>query len=236
MATTLTSLETQARRYLLETTASFWSSAELVDIMNKAIKDLWRDIVDLKQEHFLTIDATNVTLSADTSTLSGVPAGVHKVYYIEPRDLTDTSSNKGLHFERVELNSEDFRAARGAADTDPSNTVIYYAVIGEGAPVAAPTIRVAPQASSAVNLTLGYVPVIANKVAGDDNPIPGESDNAVIAWTVAFARSKEREDRSPDPNWLVIYATEKQHLLQSLGLRDYSKPEYVDAVFKQYWS
>ena len=71
--------------------------------------------------------------------------------------------------------------------------------------------------------------------SASNNPIPGESDNAVVAWTVAYARAKEREDRSPDPNWLAVYATEKQHLLQSLGLRQLQEPEFADAMFMSYW-
>ena len=57
----------------------------------------------------------------------------------------------------------------------------------------------------------------------------------MVAWTVAFARAKEREDLSPDPGWLAIYSTEKQHLLQSLGLRQYHEPSYVNAIFEEYW-
>ncbi len=56
-----------------------------------------------------------------------------------------------------------------------------------------------------------------------------------MAWTVAFARAKERDDRSPDPNWLAVYATEKSHLLESLGLRQYQEPTYVEAIYNNYW-
>src|SRR3990167_2597298 len=104
MATLLSSLETQVRSHLLETTASFWTSAELVNHMNNAIKDLWRDMVDLKQEHFFTRDNTNVSLAADTATITGVPADVHKVYLIEPRDISSDSANKGLVFKPLHYN------------------------------------------------------------------------------------------------------------------------------------
>ena len=235
MATLLSAIETQARRHLLEETAAFWTSAELIAIINKGIKDLWRDVVDLKEEHFLTVDATNVSMAASTGTLTGVPAGVHKVYVIEPRVLTSSGSNPGLYFERREYHHPDFQNARGQSAVDPTNSVIFYAVTGAGAPVAAPTVYVAPQVTSAVNLTFAYVPVLADLSSSGDVPIPGEADSALIAWTVAFARAKERDDRSPDPNWLAIYATEKAHLLQSLGLRDYSKETVIDAFFSQYW-
>ena len=237
MATLISSIETQARRHLLETTASFWTSAEIVDLVGKGILDLWRDIVDLKAEHYLTVDTSNVTMAADTATLTGVPAGVHKVYLIEPSNTTSSSSNTGLVFKPQDYNHPKFQAARSMANVGPSNNIIYYAVTGQGAPVAAPTILVAPKVTAAVSLRFCYVPVIATTdlEAADTVPIPGEADNALIAWTVAYARAKEREDRSPDPNWIAVYGTEKQHLLQSLGLRQYQEPSFADAVFEDNW-
>ena len=235
MATLLSAIETQARRHLVETTASFWSSAELIDIINLGIKDLWRDVVDLKQEHFLVIDTTSVSLAADTATLTNVPTTVHKVYLIEPRDLTTNSTNRGLVFKPLDYNHPTFQGARSRADIDPSNDIIYYAITGAGSPVAAPTITIAPQVNSAVNLTFVYVPTQGALVATDIVPIPGEADQALIAWTVAFARAKEQEDRSPDASWMVVYATEKQHLLQSLGVRQLQEPSYAEAMFEAFW-
>lgn len=237
MATLLSAIETQARRHLVETTASFWSSAEIIDIVNQGIKDLWRDIADLKQEHFLTNDTTNVSLAADTATITGVPADVHKVYLIEPLDTTSTSANKGLTFKPLDYNHPIFQAARSQGSVEASNEVIYYSVTGAGAPTgtSSTVIYVAPKISSAVTLRFVYVPSLAAVAAGGNSPIPGEADNALIAWTVAFARAKERDDRSPDPAWLSIYATEKQHILQSLGLRQYHEPTFVDGPFDELW-
>lgn len=235
MATLLSAIETQARRHLVEGTASFWSSAELIDIVNAGIRDLWRDVVDLKAEHFLTVDITNVSLAANTSTLTGVPTDVHKVYLIEPLDTSSAGTNSGLDFKPLDYNHPNFIAARASDDMDPSSGTIYYAITGKGGPVNALTIYVAPQVTSAVSLSFAYVPTIAPLIASGTNPIPGESDNALIAWVVAFARAKEREDRSPDPNWLTVYSTEKSHLLQSLGLRQVQEPSYIDAMFEGYW-
>jgi len=235
MPTLISNIETLARRQLLETTASFWTSAELVDIILLGIRDLWRDIVDLKAEHYLTIDTTNVTLPATTATLAGIPADVHKIYLIEPRDVSSNSPNKGLIFKPLDYNHPNFQGARARANIDPSNDTIYYFITGKGGPVNPLTICIAPQVTSKVDLTLAYVPTLGVLSSADNIPIPGEADNALIAWTVAFARAKEREDRSPDPNWLAVYATEKQHLLQSLGLREYQEPMYVDAFFERYW-
>ena len=244
MATALSSIETQARRHLNETTASYWSSAELIDIINNGIKDLWRPIVDLKEEHYLVWDITNVSMAANTGTLTGVPEDVHKVYLIEPRDVSSDSDNKNLHFEPLDWNHLRFRAARTLDAVSPSNNVIYYAPMGAGAPVDYDsdtvagtnfTIRVAPQVSTAVNLSLGYVPTLPAFTSAQEHPIPGEADQALINWTVAWAMAKERPDRDPHPKWIAVYATEKQNLLQALGLRQLQEPQIVDAFFEQYW-
>ena len=237
MATLINAIETQARRHLIETSASFWSSAELVDIIAKGCLDLWRPIVDLKQEYYLNVDPTHVTMAANATTLTGVPLNVHKVYLIEPLDNGTNGANKNLHFDPLDYNDPRFRAARAAASIDPSNGVIYYAVTGQGAPVAAPVIHVAPKVSSALTLNFCYVPVLtlSDLTAESPVPIPGEADNALIAWTVAFARAKERENRGPDPEWISTYATEKKNLLSSLGLRQLQEPEFVTSVLETYW-
>jgi hypothetical protein len=232
MATLLSAIQTRARLRLIETTARFWTDAELLTITNDGIKDLWKGIIDLYQDHFATIDSANVAAAASTAALTGVPTDVFRVIALQPRTLGESSSNKGLIFKPRTLTHPDFVQAEASRAVTPSNTVVYYAVLNAGAPVGAPSIQIAPTLSAAVNLTLKYVPVIADKTAADNNPIPGESDNALVAYTVAFARSKEREDRSPDPEWLSIYATEKRSLLVALTPRSIQEPEYAVGMFE----
>ena len=235
MATLISAVETQVRRHLEEISPKFWTSAEIVDHIIAGIKDLWRDVVNLKQEHFITI-STSVTMPADTSTLSSVPTDVHKIVYITPNDLTDTSTTRLLDFRPAGYNSPEFQNARNSQALDPgTGGVVYYAITGQGAPVAAPTIRVAPQVTAAVTLSFAYVPVLGTLTSASDVPIPGEADNAIMAWAIAYARAKEREDRSPDPNWLAVYATEKSNLLESLGVRQHQELERVLAVFEPFW-
>jgi hypothetical protein len=233
--TTIQHVIGRVRDNILEPQPRFWSDMELLDHIVAGVRDLWRDIVDLKQEHFLTVDATNVSLAASTATLTGVPSDVHKIYQIEPRDLTTSSSNVGLVFSPLDYNDKKFQSARGSSNIDPSNDTIYYAITAAGGPVGAPTIYVAPKVTTAVLLNFVYVPTLGTLTEASNIPIPGEASNALVAWGMAFARAKERDDRSPDPNWLAIYATEKQHLLQSLGLRQYQEPATVDAVFEDQW-
>lgn len=233
MATLISAVESQSRLHLKEVTASFWTSNELVDIINKGIKDLWGAIVDLNQEHFLTVDTTNVSLAVNGVTLTGVPADVFRVHLIEPGDTTVDTGGGSVLFRPKDYNSNEFINARAMTAQDPSNGLkVYYTLSAAGAPVAAPTVHVAPKLSTALSaLRFVYVPVLAAVAAAGNNPIPGESDNALIAWCVAYARAKEREDRSPDPNWLAIYATEKQNLLVRLTPRQTQEPDVVDGFF-----
>lgn len=234
MATLVSELETKIRLRLEEPVAKFWSSAELVGIIADGIRDLWRDIVDLKQEHFLTI-STSVTMAANTATLSSVPSDVHKIVMIRPSDVSSDSSNVGLLFRPTDINSDDFQSALRTDAVTPANQTIYYAIAGAGAPVGAPTIYVAPQVNSAVTLSFAYVPTLGTISAATTVAVPGEVDNALVAWGVAYARAKEREDRAPDPNWLQVYATEKANVIKALDLRQYQEPKFAGAVFEPYW-
>lgn len=236
MATLLSTIRDKARKTLLETSASFWTDAELLEHEVDGVKDLYKGVIDLHQEHFQTIDATNVSMAASTATLTGVPADVLRVLLIEPRVLTEGTSGSHLTFLPRDYNSPEFQAARAETDVSPdSPRVVYYSISQAGAPVGAPTIHVAPLLSSALLLRLVYIPTIGTLTAASNNPIPGESDNALYAWTIAFARAKERDDRSPDPNWLAVYATEKQAVLTALTPRQEQEPEYVRGMFGDYW-
>lgn len=236
MSTLLSSLETQSRGHINESVASFWTSAELIAIANKGIKDLWGGIIDLYQEHYLTIDITNVNIAANAEVMAGVPTDVFRVFLIEPKTVVTSGAYRNIEFVPRDYNSEDFRWARQMGSVDPSQAnTIYYAISGAGAPVGAPTVLIAPPLSSAIaagEIRFAYNPILADKTASDANPIPGESDNALIAWMVAYARAKEREDRSPDPNWLAVYATEKQNILVRLTPRQLQEPQYVEPMFR----
>lgn len=238
MATQISAIESQARALLEELSPRHWTSAELTSIIGNGIRDLWRSIVDLKGEHFLVVNTTDVTMPANSDTLLGVPKNVHKVYAIEPVDISDSSTATGRHlgFMPIDYNHKYFQSARArtAATPDEAST-IYYAITGAGGPATAPTIYVAPQVDATVSLRFAYIPTLGELNSSNYVPIPGEADNALIAWTVAYARAKELESRAPDDNWLRIYSTEKQNLLNSLGVRQYQEPQFVDAMFEEYW-
>lgn len=236
MATALSSLITIARASLIEPTANFWTDAELVSILNLGIADLWRGINELRQKHFCTLDTTNVYLAASGTTLTGVPADLFRVHMLEPRDLSSSGSSRMLHFEPKSYEHPEFQAARASDSLDPSSGgTIYWEQGSAGGPVAAPVVYIAPTVTSQVLLKLMYVPTLGTYVAGDNNPIPGHADQALVNWLVAYARAKEREDRSPDPGWIELYATEKRNLIRGLDERQVQDQETADAMFQPYW-
>lgn len=209
----------------------FWTEQELLDLLILGCKDLWRAITDLHQGHFTTIDATNVSLVANATSLAGVPADMFRVLMIEPRDLTSTNSGR-VSFSPKPYQNATFQSARTQTASDPTALpTIYYDIINAGSPVAAPAIIIAPPISSTVLLRLVYVHTLPVLVETDNNPIPGESDNALVAWCVAWARAKESEDRGPDSSWLAIYATDKQALLTALTPRQEQDAQVVEGLF-----
>ena len=217
---------------------TFWNDEELLSIATRGTTDLWAALVDLHEEHYLTVDATNVTLAADSSTLSGVPSDCFRVYLIEPRDTTSSGTARDVIFVPKDYNHIEFINARALDAVDPTTSgVIFYAVTGQGAPNGAPTIRVAPQISSALDLAFSYIPTlgVGSYELQTASPIPGEADNALIAWIVAYAIGKERQDKLPDPGWLSIYATEKQSLCMRNAPRQEQEPVVVDGMFDNYW-
>lgn len=235
MATALSAVIANARLTLDETSASFWTDAELLVHVIDGCRDLWKAVIDLHQGHFLTVDETNVSMAANSSTLSGVPTDVFRVELIEVRDQTTSSTVQNMTFEPRKANHPDFTAARGLGAIAPSGVTIFFDIENAGSPVGTPTIRVAPQITSAVDLRLIYTPTLGTLTSGSNNPIPGESDHALQAWIIAHALAKEREDRKPHPDWLAVYATDKQKILTALTPRQDQEPEVAEAFFEAYW-
>lgn len=235
--TTVQSLLTQIRQALNELTANYWTDAELVSIMNLGAQDLWGAILDLHQAHYFRIDTTNVFLRANTTELTGIPQDCFRVILLEPVDTTVTATGHQIMFQPREYNHPDFITARTFDAQDLSNLTlgqIYYQVVGEGTPTNILRILTAPQVTADLAIRFVYNPALPVIGAQDVNPIPGASDNALKAWTIAYARAKETDARTPDGAWLQIYATEKQLVLTRLTPRQEQEPDVVDDLFQGY--
>jgi|ERR1035437_3716186 hypothetical protein len=235
MATTFGSLITDIRAHLIapltgDNADEFWTDAELLGILKRGVSDLWRAVNDNYQNYFLTVDATHVSIAVGTDLLSGVPADVAIIRAIKPRV---PSAYPYLKFEFRNVDHKDFIAAetQGTIDSGQARLVFFY-ISQAGAPIAAPEVHIAPMLSAAVPLALVYVQTLGTFTASSVNPVPGESDQALISWGVAWARAKEREDRSPDPAMIQMYATEKQNILVSLTPRQTQDEEVAEALFE----
>lgn len=231
MATLISALITRAREPLLEDTASFWSDAELLVHALAGISDMWRRVIDLHQEHYLTVDETNVSLAANATTLTGIPSTAFRIISIDVRDPS-SSTTAGCEFVPRDWNHPDSVNARRSVAVDPGSAIIPYTVTGQGPPVGTLTVRVAQKVTSAVNLTVAYIPTHGATTTGSDNPIPGESDKAIEAYIVAHARAKEREDRMPDPAYLAIFESEVQKILKALTPRQEQELDQVEGMFE----
>jgi hypothetical protein len=231
MATEIADLLTQARVHLSEFSPRAWSDETLLVYANGGFKDMWRRIVDLYKHHFVTInDACGIV--ANTSVIAFLPDDCYKVVSIEPRTLGEQNPNRGLIFKPKDWNDPAFVQARARGVISPTNAIIYYDIFTQGAPVSAPMIRIAPQVSSDVPLTLVYNHTLPKFDETDYNPIPGESDTAIVNWIVAYARAIEREDRAPDPEWLALYATEKTNTVAGLTPRQIQESSVALGMFE----
>lgn len=241
MATKLLDIiQKQVRPLLLEKTETadaFWTDQELLDIAIAGCHDLWRAQIDEHQDHFITVaDGTGGTadmaLVSGAKTISGVPADLFRVLLIQPRDTTDQSATRNLLFLPARYNSRDFRSGLARGSIDPnSGGCVRYAIASAGPPSTTMTIYVAPTIEADVSLRCVYVPILGTLTILSDNPIPGQSDLAIKAWIVAHAMAKETEDRMPDPNWLMVYNTEKKSILVAGAPRQEQEPRCVRGVF-----
>lgn len=244
-ATKVSDLLTQVRNQLVETTAKFWTDAELIAIMNNGQKDLWGAILDLHQDHYFRVNTTDVFLRANSDSLSGVPADCFRVLLIEPLDTSVSGVGHAVLFVPKKYNHPDFIIARTqvAQDVDqlPARQ-IYYDIAGIGAPVEVPTILTAPEITADLAIRFAYNPSLPPLTTDPASVIqvPGEADNALKAWTLAYAMAKEapgsQGERIPNPGWLAVYATDKQSLLTRLTPREEQEPEVVDDLFQGYGS
>jgi hypothetical protein len=215
----------------------FWADDDLTEIIIKGCKDLWKGIVDLSSHHFTTDDITNMSIAANATSVTGVPSDCFRILSIEPRDMTPTSSFRWINFVPKPFHGPDFRSVRSLSPVDINHYYpVLYDLLNPGSPVSAPTIRVAPAVTTAIPLRVVYVHTLSSSLSeSSDNPIPGESDNALVAWGVAYARALEREDRMPDPGWLSVYVKERQELLIVLSPRQEQEPQMTEAMFEDYW-
>lgn len=233
MATLMSQILVMARDRLNEPVPAFWSNPELLRYANAGVRDLWRRLGATNQNFFHQISVA-VTQDINATQLTGVPTNVATIHGLEPVDMQTFNS---LYYRRKDYNHPDFMSARAANAVYPtSGGTVFYAPTQAGAPVAAPVILVSPMLSVQVALRLTFTPTIGTQlVATDPNPIPGESDKAIVDWTVAYAKGKQTKSQTPDKDVLALYMSEVESITGSQSPRDDSEPEVAEAMFEEWW-
>lgn len=231
MATTLSVILRKARQRLDRYAGGDvqWKNDELLEYANEGIKEMWRELVNLKASHFYTVDATNVSQAASGTSLTGVPSDVATVQLIRPRDLTEDNL---CRYRPLAYTDPLFIAELTRGNVDPSGITIYYDIVGAGGPTAAPTIYVAPTLSSALTLTLVYTPTVSDKAETDNNPIPGESDTALVFWILSQALAKTRPNKDPEPTYLQMYEAAKDKIRMTFSVRQEQEPRIVEGFME----
>lgn len=244
-ATSIASILTQVRNQLVEPKANFWSDSELTAIMRLGALDLWGAILDLHQDHYFKVagygtNAEGPVLRANATEVSNIPPDCFRITLIEPRNTSSTGTGHAILFVPRKFNHPDFIIARTLDAQDPDSLPsrqLYYQITGVGSPVESPHILTAPLLNADLPLRIAYNPSIwPDGENVESNPVPGASDNALKAWTIAYARAKETDTRTPDAGWLGVYSTEKQLILTRLTPREEQEPEVVEDLFQGYGS
>lgn len=235
MATTLGTILFDARKqYLHDETAVAWDDDELLSHARKGISRLWRRIVDMYEEHFIAINEVDCFLEAGEAMLTGVPDDCYRVVLIEPRVIGASSVNPGLIFKPKKWQDPAFLNARARTPIEPREDIVYYELHEQGPPIGPPVIRVGPRLSSSMLLTIAYNQRLPVESYDEDsyNPIPGDSDHALMCWIVAHAKAKDREDQRADPGWLKDFDKEAMDLVTRMAPRQVQELAHVEGMFE----
>lgn len=238
MPTPFSTIIASARTLLNEASASFWADTELLGYAIDGARDLWRAIVNLNQGHFVAVEATgNIVYGANTNWISGLPADLYRIESLELLDLTAANPVQNCTFEFRRVSDAEFQSSRSLSPQDPNGQQLFFHLYNAGAPVGTPLIEVAPQITTPVALRMVYTQTLpaANYTVKSINPVPGDSDHALMCWVIAHALARERDDLTPHPTWIAMYASDKNGLLESLTPRQTQDVETADAIFES-WS
>lgn len=222
------------KAYLHDETSVNWDDDELLGHARKGISRLWRRIVDVYENHFLTIDSEHAFIDANATQISGIPDDCYRVVLVEPRVIGPSSLNPGLVFKPKKWQDPMFLNARATSPIAPTEGIIYYQLHEQGPPIGPPVVRIGPAISSSMLLTIAYNQRLPVETYDEDtdNPIPGDSDHALTCWIVAHAKTKDREDQRPDRGWLDDFDTELATILTSLAPRQVQEQEHVEGFME----
>lgn len=193
----LSDMRTAIRDNLDESTASFWTNAQLLRFINRAKDRVWTEVRKLKDDYFLvqraSTDGSVTILGATYATSSfAIVAGTRN--YTLPPDFSEmklievtTANYETVRFLYRDLAHPEMRAAREITDQQTPD-VFYFDIIGER------TLAIAPLSNTALDLRLSYIPIIGDlSLDADELEMPYPLWMAVEAFATSSALKMDRD-------------------------------------------
>lgn len=196
---TLTQLRTAVRDVLDESSASFWTDAQLNRYINRAKDRVWNRVKALNEDYFtVTRSSTDgsLTILSESYNASSFAIAADTRDYTLPPDFSEmklieciTDSYEDIRFVYRDLARPDMRAMLELADSQTPGG-FFFDIIGER------TMRIAPMSSVALDLRITYVQSFADLSDDTDElTMPHPLYLAVEEYAIARAL---RQDRNPD--------------------------------------
>lgn len=230
---TLTNLRDAVRDNLDETTASFWSAADIDRYINRAKDRVWMEVRKLKKDYF-TVTRTStdgsLTILGETYAATGFQVVASTRDYTLPPDFSEmtlvevtTSGYETVKFFYRDLAAPEMRAALMITDNQTPD-VFYFGLIAER------TMRIAPMSDTTLNLRLTYVQAFPDlSLTTDELTMPFPLYLAVEAYATASAMKKDR-----NPAAAVWEQTGNSYVANVFGghARQTQDPVFVSGAFE----
>ena len=201
----LSDVRTSVRDNLDESSASFWSNAQLLRYINRSKDRVWNRVKALNADYF-NISRTSLdgalTILGESYTCTSFQIVAGTTDYNLPPDFSEmklveciTSGYEQIRFIYRDMNNPEFRSLRAIVDNVTPSDYFLFDIFQDSA------IRIAPKTDTTLDLRLTYVQIIADLVADSDRlTMPWPLYLAVEAFATGMAL---RQDRSPDAlNWM----------------------------------
>ena len=137
----LSDLRLRVRDQLDESSASFWTDAQLNRYINRAKDRVWNRL-KAANEYYCTVTRTSndgaLTIQGESYTASAFRIVAGTSDYVLPPDLDTlsiieciTSGYEDLTFTRIDINDPEFRAARSLTDNQTPGGEVFFDIINE---------------------------------------------------------------------------------------------------------
>lgn len=231
---TLSDLRLAIRDNLDESTAAFWTNAQLNRYINRAKDRVWVEVRKLKADYFVanraSTDGTVTILGESYDTASfQIPVGATFTRTL-PHDFAEmkrieviTTDFEDVQFYHEDYTSPRFRALRAITD-DLSPDAFLFDIVAER------TLVYAPRSDTALDLRIWYVQATADLTTDTDTlEIPWPLYKAVEEYATAGALKMDR-----DPNAAVWEASGNATIANTIGghARQTQDPEFVESYLE----